>query len=156
MIPNDVSKIILIAGPKDILLNLQVEHHSTNFKGYNTSNFASHPNNPVLKKIIKEMEKRYSENKTFYTEERPYLKKDNNGNETNKDLVNDYMKKIFHQVGPQLFNDVLKEEIKYYYHLSDSMRLISIMDPLPKNWKLYQTEINKAVDYYLPFYRNRK
>ncbi|BGI52769.1 MAG: hypothetical protein HamCj_11220 [Candidatus Hamiltonella defensa (Ceratovacuna japonica)] len=156
MIPNDVSKIILIAGPKDILLNLQVEHHSTNFKGYNTSNFASHPDNPVLKKIIKEMEKRYSENKIFYTEERPYLKKDNNGNETNKDLVNDYMKKIFHQVGPQLFNDVLKEEIKYYYHLSDSMRLISIMDPLPKNWKLYQTEINKAVDYYLPFYRKFK
>ncbi|OIN46549.1 hypothetical protein BLL37_15925 [Pseudomonas azotoformans] len=97
------------AGPSDVLLNRPVAHSLTDYKPfYNTSNFGSQTNNPVISDMIAEMKKRFADNKAYFMANRPTVTRGANGRVQYTPEFNAYERKIFETVGPTLFNDNLK------------------------------------------------
>lgn len=70
----NVGEVTLKATPNDILMNSPVTYEPTDFAGFNTSNFASHPDNPLFDKILEESYQRYKANESWFTSHRPFLK----------------------------------------------------------------------------------
>ena len=105
------------AAPHDLLLGGIVTEDAVDFEGYNTSHFASHPNNNLLTAVSAEMHKRFLDNKSFYLQPKPVL----DGSLTGEALIKNqadfktYHKKYFHLTGPALMNDVLIEKVPDIY-----------------------------------------
>ena len=103
-----VGNTALMAGPNDVLLNKPVAHSLTDYNAfYNTSNFATHPNNPVLNEMITQMHARFAANKPYFAANRPNVTRGANGLVLYTPEFKAYERKIFETVGPTLFNDVL-------------------------------------------------
>lgn len=106
------------AGANDVLLNSPVGHALSNYSGfYNTSNFGTQANNPVITDMITEMKKRFAANKAYFMENRPTVARDANGVVQYTPEFNTYERKIFETVGPTLFNDNLKLKRPDMYEL---------------------------------------
>ncbi len=99
----------LNAGDSDMLLSKPVAHKVTDYKPFfNTSNFATQPDNPVVTEMIAEMNRRFTKNKAYLEANRPTLSKEANGRFTYTQDFLEYEGKIFETVGPNMFDDVLK------------------------------------------------
>lgn len=99
----------LNAGDSDMLLGKPVAHKITDYKPFfNTSNFATQPDNPVVTEMIAEMNRRFTKNKAYFEANRPTLPKDANGGFTYTEDFLEYEGKVFETVGPNMFDDVLK------------------------------------------------
>lgn len=134
----------LLAGAADILLNTPVMHADTGFSGYNTSNFASQADNPLLENISNEMLKRFNANKHYF-DHRPYLT-----NTTEKAFAI-YQKRIFETIGPAMFNDVLKKQIPHYY---DLLEYATGFDHAGIVSADYEARLEQWEHHYLPFSRS--
>lgn len=99
----------LNAGDSDMLLSKPVAHQITDYKPFfNTSNFATHPDNPVVTEMIAEMNRRFTKNKAYFEVNRPTLSRDANGGLAYTSDFLEYEGKVFETVGPSMFDDVLK------------------------------------------------
>lgn len=97
------------AGSRDVLLNSPVTHSLTGYTGfYNTSNFGTQANNPVITDMIAQMKKRFTANKDYFLANRPTASKGPGGQVQYTPEFNTYERKIFETVGPISFNDNLK------------------------------------------------
>ncbi len=143
-----VHGIQLKAMPNDILLNGVVTHEPTFFKGHNTSCFASQPNNPVLKEMIKEMNQRYKANASFFATPRPYIIPGQPRGISGE--FNNYQKKIFEITGPKMFDDVLRQQRPDYYFL-DKLHEKQLNFSSGVVSKEYTAAAKNACDYYFPF-----
>ena len=105
------------AAPHDLLLGGIVTEKTVDFEGYNTSHFASHPNNYLLTAISAEMHKRYLDNKAFYLQPKPALDEALTGEALIKNQADykAYHKKYFQLTGPTLMNDVLIDKVPDVY-----------------------------------------
>ena len=119
----------LRAAPNDILLNSPVAIEFTDYKNfYNTSNFATQPDNPVIDTIISEMRTRFANNKDYFTAHRPTVQQ---GEAPNAEFYQ-YERKIFETVGPDMFNDILKARRPDMYDLGfDRLKEVTLVDNKP-------------------------
>lgn len=109
VIKQNVGDVELSAGSSDILLSKPVAHKITRFQPfYNTSNFATQPDNPVLKHMTQEMNRRFALNKSYFTQHRPTATRDAKGGVNYTPEFLEYERKIFDTVGPSTFDRVLK------------------------------------------------
>lgn len=101
------------AAPHDLLLGSIVTETTLDFEGYNTSHFASHPNNDLLTAISAEMHKRFIESRDFYSQPKPVLDLRLSGDALikNKADCKAYHQNYFRLTGPTLMNDVLIAKI---------------------------------------------
>lgn len=144
----DLADNVFHAAPNDLLLGPLVNHSDAGFEGYNSSVFASHPNNPVLDEISIEMFKRCEQNKDFFTKPRIRLQP---GDPETPDSIA-YANTLFKLTGPQVLNDVLALERPDYYdilyrHLgkNTTQTRYNVYDPD------YVDKISKLSDHYFPF-----
>ncbi|SDZ38778.1 glycosyltransferase [Pseudomonas salomonii] len=99
----------LNAGDSDMLVSKPVAHKITDYKPFfNTSNFATQPDNPVVTEMIAEMNRRFTKNKAYFEAHRPTLSREANGGLTYTEDFLEYEGKVFETVGPSMFDDVLK------------------------------------------------
>ena len=118
VIQANIGSTVLNAGANDVLLNKPVAHSLTDYKPfYNTSNFATQPGNPVISEVIANMNKRFAENKAYFTANRPTVSKGANGRVQYTPEFEAYERKIFDTVGPNLFNETLKSKRPDMYEL---------------------------------------
>lgn len=103
-----VGEVSLKAAPNDVLLNSPVAYAQADFSGYNTSNFASHPDNPVFDKVLEEAYRRFKAGKEWLDANRPFIGENPTASEL--EAYKAYEKKIFAVTGPDVFNDVMKQE----------------------------------------------
>ena len=105
------------AAPHDLLLGGIVTEKTLDFEGYNTSHFASHPNNNLLTAISAEMHNRFLDNKAFYLQPKPILDVTLTGEALIKNQADfkTYHKKYFQLTGPALMNDVLMDKVPDVY-----------------------------------------
>ena len=144
-----VGEIALRATPNDVLLNSRVTYAPADFAGFNTSNFASHANNPVFDKILKEMDRRFKANKSWLDANRPFIGETPTTAEL--DAYKAYEKKIFDVTGPVMFNDVLKQEqYGLLPVLDDLSEVLSGRLVAPKE---YSRELQQAQEYFQPMYQ---
>lgn len=109
VIQTKVSTAVVNAGANDVLLNRPVSHNLSDYKPfYNTSNFGTQANNPVITDMITEMKKRFAANKAYFMANRPTVARNANGVVQYTPEFKAYESKIFETVGPTLFNDNLK------------------------------------------------
>ncbi|WP_373270979.1 dermonecrotic toxin domain-containing protein [Pseudomonas syringae] len=142
----------LLAGPNDVLLGTRLDAPSLSYTGPGNSHFASHPDNPVLRRVLKEITRRFERerqaNKAFFTTPRPVM---NNATEAlrlaSKARMKPYMTRISELTGPRLFSDVLREARPDYFDLLD--RSYSPVDEVLS--VAYIERLNNAVDFYFPF-----
>lgn len=108
----------LNAGDADILVSQPVIHKVTDFKPFfNTSNFATQPDNPVVTEMITEMNRRFSTNKAYFAANRPTITRDANGGFGYTTEILSYERKVFETVGPNLFDDVLRSQRPDIYEI---------------------------------------
>lgn len=143
----NIGEVELKATGNQVLLNSHVSYADTDFIGYNTSVFASHPNNPVLRDISDELYRRFKGNQQWLEGNRPYLK----GTPTAEQIktFNEYQTRIFEVTGPTLFNDVLRKTMGSAYDLS-----WAATDPSLAGIKLSSSDATafaEAYNHYLPF-----
>ncbi|WP_257626938.1 glycosyltransferase [Pseudomonas sp. Xaverov 259] len=118
LIQNNVDAAQIAAGADDVLLGLPVTHQVSDYKTfYNTSNFATRPGNPVLEEMIKEMNKRFATNKSYFANNRPTVARGPDGKVGYTPEFKAYEAKIFDTVGPNMFNDILKTKRPDMYEL---------------------------------------
>ncbi|WP_448650774.1 glycosyltransferase family 32 protein [Pseudomonas fluorescens] len=130
----NVSGIELNAGPNDVLLNSPRSHEVTNdVPFYNTSNFATQAGNPVIDKMIQEMNTRFARSKPYFETNRPIASRDATGRLELPPAFRAYEQTIFETVGPTMFNDVLKSSRPDMYNLGfDGARPISRVNGRPQ------------------------
>lgn len=118
LIQSNVGAVDVAAGADDVLLGAAMTNYVTNYKTfYNTSNFATRPGNPVLGEMIKEMNKRFAANKSYFANNRPTVSRGPDGNVQFTQEFKEYEEKIFNTVGPDMFNDTLKTKRPDMYDL---------------------------------------
>lgn len=111
VIKGSVGSAGLNAGDGDIMVSQPVAHPVTDYKlFYNTSNFATQADNPVVTQMIAEQNRRFLENKPYFEANRPTIDRDANGTFTYTQDFLTYEGKVFETVGPTMFNDVLKSK----------------------------------------------
>lgn len=103
-----VGGVSLKAAPNDVLLNSPITYEPADFTGFNTSNFASHADNPVFEKMLEEMYRRFKASKEWLDINRPHI--GDNPTASELEAYKAYEKKIFEVTGPVVFNDILKQE----------------------------------------------
>ncbi|RMQ88173.1 MULTISPECIES: glycosyltransferase [Pseudomonas] len=134
LIQNNVDAAQIAAGADDVLLGLPVTHQLSDYKTfYNTSNFATRPGNPVLEEIIKEMNERFTTNKSYFVNNRPTVTRGPDGKVQFTPEFKAYEAKIFDTVGPNMFNDILKTKRPDMYELG--------FDSLAKEAKLVDGKV---------------
>lgn len=143
---NTVSDLELAAGPSDLLLDDAVVHDDIAYRGYNSHVLGSHPDNPVLKAIIRSMQERYRARPEFYASARPTLVKD--ATPAQARVFWQYVKDTFAMTGPQLLDDVLRQTRPDYYDLA--------LRPELDQWlgissQEYELRLLARVQHYLPF-----
>ena len=118
LIQSNVGAVDVAAGTDDVLLGLPVTHQVADYRTfYNTSNFATRPGNPVLDEMIKEMNKRFATNKSYFASNRPTVTRAADGRVQFTPAFKEYETKIFDTVGPNMFNDTLKTKRPDMYEL---------------------------------------
>lgn len=113
-----VGQVSMKAAPGDILLSGQVTYAAADFKGFNTSNFASQPGNPLFGDVLDEMYQRFNGNKEWLDANRPLLR--DNATQEELEAFKAYEKKIFEVTGPVALNDVLKRLKSDHFALVDA------------------------------------
>ncbi|QOQ77683.1 sugar-binding protein [Pseudomonas poae] len=109
VITGSVGAAGLNAGDSDILIGHPVRHKVTGNKPFfNTSNFATQADNPVVTQMIAEQNRRFAEKRPYFEANRPTIARDENGALKYDDDFLTYEGEIFEAVGPTMFNDVLK------------------------------------------------
>lgn len=144
----------LNAAPNDLLLGGVIQEKALGFEGYNTSHFASHPNNPLLSAISAEMRKRFLANRGFYTQPKPVL----NPALTGEALVKNqaeykrYHQTYFQLTGPTLMNDVLIDKVPAVYRTvfqlmpkHSTFQTLGIYDPV------HHKQAIDCTNHYFPF-----
>ena len=129
------------AAPHDLLLGGIVTEKTLDFEGYNTSHFASHPNNNLLTAISAEMHNRFLDNKAFYLQPKPILDVTLTGEALIKNQADfkTYHKKYFQLTGPALMNDVLMDKVPDVYR--------TVFQLMPKYGTLQTQGIYDPVHY---------
>ncbi|GKS08088.1 glycosyltransferase sugar-binding domain-conteining protein [Pseudomonas syringae pv. theae] len=147
----------LKAGPNDVLLGRRLEAKQLSYTGPGNSHFASRPNNPVLKRFLKEINTRFQNekqtNKTFFSTRRPFIDRSSEAlRSASKDRMTPYMTRISDLTGPKLMSDVLRKLRPDYFDLLERSYL-----PVDEVLSvLYIEHLNEAVDFYFPFKRVAK
>lgn len=141
-----VGDVMLKATPNDILMNSPVTYAATDFNGFNTSNFASHPDNPLLDTLMEESYKRYKANESWLQANRPFLPEE--ATTAEQQAYKEYETKIFEITGPRMFGDVLERENYGFFPIVDEINeLLNARVLLPENYAKKYTELR---DYYMP------
>ncbi|MEB0079035.1 glycosyltransferase [Pseudomonas sp. CCI3.2] len=145
--------VSLDAGPCDVLMGNEVSAPSFNYVGPNTSHFASLPRNPVLKELLREMQRRYvSEDPVFFTTPRPHLDTSTQAlSAASKAAMAPYMIKIFELTGPSVFSDVMRKLRPDYFDL-----LARSLEPEVIISAAYTEQMEAARDFYFPFKRKTR
>ncbi|MDY7563023.1 glycosyltransferase [Pseudomonas sp. 10B1] len=145
--------ISLDAGPCDVLMGNEISAPSVNYVGPNTSHFASHPRNPVLKELMREMHGRFvSEDPVFFTTPRPHIDRSTEELRVgSKAAMAPYMTKIFELTGPGLFSDVIRKLRPDYFDL-----LARSLKPEVIISAAYTERMEAARDFYFPFKRKTR
>lgn len=141
-----LDKVDLPAGPSDLLLDDAVMHSDVQYRGYNSHVLGSHPNNPVLKAVMRSMAQRYKARAHFYTQPRPFLDQ-----ATTPAQVTEfwrYMRTTFDMTGPQVLDDVLRETRPDYYDLALRPDLRQSMGISSQE---YELRLLARVQHYFPF-----
>ncbi|QJI29362.1 sugar-binding protein [Pseudomonas sp. ADAK18] len=117
-IKGSVGSAGLNAGDADILVGRPITHPVANEKNfYNTSNFATQMDNPVVTEMIAEMNRRFTKNKPYFEGSRPTASRNAQGSVNYTPEFLEYEGKIFETVGPMMFDDVLKSRRPDIYDL---------------------------------------
>ena len=141
----NVGEVTLKATPNDILMNAPVTYEPTDFNGFNTSNFASHPDNPVFDEILETAYERYKANEEWLNANRPFLKE--NSTAAERQIYNEYVKKIFEITGPRMFGDVLaQKEYGFFSEVEELTELLEARILLPQ---AYAEKLTQVRDYYM-------
>ncbi len=142
----NVGNVTLKAAPNDILMNSPVTYEPADFSGFNTSNFASHADNPLLDEILEEAYERYKANEEWLKSNRAFLSDSSTAAEQH--AYKEYEKKIFEITGPKMFGDVLaKKEYGFFAVVEEVTELLNACLLLPKD---YGANYMSARDYYMP------
>ncbi|WP_248752942.1 DUF6543 domain-containing protein [Pseudomonas sp. MWU15-20650] len=142
----NVGEVALKATPHDILMNSPVTYEPTDFRGFNTSNFASHPGNPLFDNILEESYQRYKANEAWFNANRPFLREGSTAAE--QQAYKEYETKIFEVTGPRMFGDVLTQEKYGFFPLVDEVtELLNARVFLPDDFGRKYTEVR---DFYMP------
>lgn len=142
----------LKAGPNDLLLGRRLEATQLSYTGPGNSHFASHPDNPVLKRILKEIKVRFDSekqtNKAFFSNPRPHLDRETDAlHAASKVKMTRYMTRISDITGPKVMSDVVRQVRPDYFDLLDRSYL-----PVDEVLSVrYIDHLNEAVDFYFPF-----
>ncbi|MDC3737611.1 glycosyltransferase sugar-binding domain-conteining protein [Pseudomonas syringae pv. syringae] len=142
----------LKAGPNDVLLGRRLEAPQLSYNGPGNSHFASHPDNPVLKRMLKEINTRFQNekqtNKAFFSTRRPFIDHSSEAlRSASRDRMTPYMTRISDLTGPKLMSDVLRTLRPDYFDLLERSYL-----PVDEVLSvLYIEHLNEAVDFYFPF-----
>lgn len=137
--------IALFADPNDLLLGSTVSKTDANFNGYNSSHFATLPNNPVLAKITEEMARRCELNADFFKKPRPPLEQGA--------LTSPYAATLFNLTGPGVLNDVLARERPDYYSTLFHLTAHSLERQYGVYDQVYVEKLVQVSDHYFPFAR---
>lgn len=151
-IARSFADVPLKAAPHDVLLGARLDSESLSYRGPGNSHFASHPDNPVLKRVLDEIKVRFDreklDNKAFFSARRPFI--DNTSEalrSASKARMKPYMTRISELTGPKLFSDVLRITRPDYFDLLDRSYVpIDEVLSVP-----YIDRLNDAVDFYFPF-----
>lgn len=134
------------AAYNDVLLGRLISHYGADFKGYNSSIFASAANNPVLTEISKEVTRRCDGATDFFSTPRADIE------DQSYSEYNAYVSKLFRLTGPQVFNDVLARERPDYYSIL--FNLSPHHGPLERYKVLdtaYDAKLTRVAEHYFPF-----
>lgn len=106
-----------VVRPGHLLLNNLVFHRRLNMlMDFNTSNFGSLPDNPLLERISEESYQRFLADPGLY-QQRPF--DFSHGDK----VMDDYGRQISHTTGPGVFNDVIDRELPAYRQYRNLHRL---------------------------------
>jgi len=141
-----LDKVDLPAGPSDLLLDDAVVHSDVQYRGYNSHVLGSHPNNPVLKAVMRSMAQRYQARADFYTRPRPFLDQAKTPAQINEFWS--YVRTTFDMTGPQVLDDVLRETRPDYYDLALRPDLRQSMGISSQE---YELRLLARVQHYFPF-----
>lgn len=141
-----LDKVDLPAGPSDLLLDDAVVHSDVQYRGYNSHVLGSHPNNPVLKAVMRSMAQRYKARADFYTRPRPFLDRAKTPAQINEFWS--YVRTTFDMTGPQVLDDVLRETRPDYYDLALRPDLRQSMGISSQE---YELRLLARVQHYFPF-----
>lgn len=135
----------LKAGPHDVLMGGPVSSPRMAFFGPGNSHFASHPGNPVLREVQKELYSRF-------IAEFDTLKKLGAQRSAFVNGAYPYMSKVFEVTGPRLFLETLKKVRPDYADLLDLK-----IKPRPGILSFaYLEYLEEVTDFYTPFARRLK
>jgi hypothetical protein len=141
-----LDNVELPAGPSDLLLDDAVMHDEIPYSGYNSHVLGSHPNNPVLKAIIRAMRERFAARPGFYDKPRPVWSE--TATSAERQVFWQYVRDTFDMTGPQVLDDVLRENRPDYYDLAlraDLRRSLGISSTE------YERRLALQVEHYFPF-----
>jgi hypothetical protein len=141
-----LDNIDLPAAHHDLLLDDAVVHSDVQYRGYNSHVLGSHPNNPVLKAVMRSMVTRYQARADFYTRPRPYLDAAKTPAQVSEFWR--YMRTTFDMTGPQVLDDVLRETRPDYYDLALRPDLRQAMGISSQE---YELRLLARVQHYFPF-----
>lgn len=132
----------LNAGPHDVLVGQPVKSETLSFYGPNSSHFASHRGNPVLREIEREMGARFKSQVGSLRALKAARRDSAAG-------PSPYMTRISEVTGPGLFFDVIKDTRPDYAGLLDRQYL-----PGTNVFSLiYAERLQQTEDFYAPFAR---
>jgi hypothetical protein len=146
----------LLAGAQDILLNKMVRVPHLGFRGYNSSNFACHPGNPVLAALLKEMQLRLEGASAFLASPRPWREATVADDLESVQQMEIYKLRILHLTGPVVLNDVLSGLRPDYYPIEALMlHAYQQLNPHPGDPCVladdYFERMHAVKRHYLPF-----
>ena len=143
---SNVGDVTLNATQNDVLMSSPVKYAGADFNGFNTSNFASHPGNPLFDKILEESYQRYKANEAWFNTNRPFLK--DSSTDIERQAYKEYETKIFEVTGPRVFGDVVGQEKYGFFPLVDEItELMNTRFLLPDDYRIKYTE---ALGFYMP------
>jgi hypothetical protein len=141
-----LDNVELPAGPSDLLLDDAVLHGDIPYSGYNSHVLGSHPNNPVLKAISRAMHERFIARPGFYDKPRPVWSETATSGE--REVFWQYVRDTFDMTGPQVLDDVLRENRPDYYDLALRADLRSSLGISSAE---YERRLEVQVEHYFPF-----
>lgn len=141
-----LDNVDLPAGSSDLLLDDAVVHSDVQYRGYNSHVLGSHPNNPVLKAVMRSMAQRYKARADFYTQPRPFLDQAKTPAQINEFWS--YVRTTFDMTGPQVLDDVLRETRPDYYDLALRPDLRQSMGISSQE---YELRLLARMQHYFPF-----
>ncbi|MDQ0739980.1 glycosyltransferase family 32 protein [Pseudomonas sp. W4I3] len=141
---NSIAGMDFRAAPNDVLLGPVIEYEPAKFSGYNNSIFASHPDNPVLTKVVEEMATRLDNKKDFFL-----TPKIRNPTATEHDT---YAEEFFSLTSPQLFNDVLSRERPDYYEVLFGLQAENLIKNVVFD-NDYVAKVLLVSEHYCPFFQ---